>query len=518
MNRLTLCLGLIPFALISSACSGDASRTSTQSNEQPIIGGVSDTGAEAHNAVVWLTLPGGYACSGSLIAPKLVLTARHCVSQNVTQGIGCDIYGNSTNGDHVGADFTASGIKVHTGVNPGATLATGTQIFHPPGNNLCNNDLALVVLNTPITSVAPMPLRLDWGPAIGELCTAVGYGATSDAQTGSGTRRRRDNVPVLSAGQDWNEVIGAGEIAAGQGVCSGDSGGPLVAASGAIIGVASRVLACNDANASTKYARVDYQKSLILQAFAAAGASPLPDTGTPTSPPTKKLTGESPCKTGAECMSFMCQTAGGYCGQFCSSSPCPTGMFCVDGSITLGGQVVNDKLCQPLPSGAGCEACRTAQCVNVIGSCYDNPTCKALLACVDTCTDAACVAACKTSTPDPAGDYDLVEYCACQSCATDCATMCAAGTGGAGGGGGAAGAGAVGGTGGAGGSVMTGGTGGGVPTGGLGGSAAKDAGTTPPTSGPAGHEGGCNTSGGKAPAPFWLGASLLGFFFLRRRS
>ncbi len=78
------------------------------------MGGVDDT---AHPAVVLLTNPGGN-CTASLIAPNLVLTARHCVAQNVTQGIGCDINGKSTNGDHVGANYAASSMKVFTGLQP----------------------------------------------------------------------------------------------------------------------------------------------------------------------------------------------------------------------------------------------------------------------------------------------------------------------------------------------------------------------------------------------------------------
>ena len=47
-------------------------------------------------------------CTASLIAPNLVLTARHCVAQNVTQGIGCDINGKSTNGDHAGNNYAVT--------------------------------------------------------------------------------------------------------------------------------------------------------------------------------------------------------------------------------------------------------------------------------------------------------------------------------------------------------------------------------------------------------------------------
>lgn len=507
MRRFNVFLGLLPLALVTVGCSGEAPTTSLGKSAQPIIGGVTDTGAAAHDGVVYLTM-NGYACSGSLIAPKLVITARHCVSQNVTQGIGCDIYGNSQNGDHVGADLTPSSIHVHTGANPGATLAKGAQIMHPAGNNLCDNDIGLIILDTAITSVPIVPIRLDWGPQIGELATAVGYGETSDnAGFTAGTRRRRDKVPVLSIGPDWNELIGAGELAAGQGICSGDSGGPLIAASGAVIGLASRSQSCSNPQDQPIYTRVDTQKALIMQAFAAAGATPVLDSGTaPPPPPPKKATGDGPCTTGAQCASLLCQTNGGYCDDFCGSASCPTGMYCADGSVTLSGQVVNDKFCQPIPSGGGCDTCRLTNCVNTVDSCNANPDCKTLLGCVDKCTDAACISACKAASPNGTDDYSIVEYCSCQQCPTDCANMCLTGAGGAGGAAGAAGAS---GAAGAAGSAAAG-------TGGAAGSDVVDAGTVP-SAGNSGSAGGCSTTGKRAPFSGFIALSLIGLAFWRRR-
>src|SRR5262245_57572480 len=40
-------------------------------------------------------------CSGALVAPNLVLTARHCVSRAVTATPSCDARGRSHNGDHL---------------------------------------------------------------------------------------------------------------------------------------------------------------------------------------------------------------------------------------------------------------------------------------------------------------------------------------------------------------------------------------------------------------------------------
>ena len=95
------------FPLLALAASLSLSCSHTRSDDDPlsatalpIIGGVQDDDAQAHESVVLLAVGDG-ACSGSLIAPNLVLTARHCVSHTIVNGISCDPYGDSGNGNHV---------------------------------------------------------------------------------------------------------------------------------------------------------------------------------------------------------------------------------------------------------------------------------------------------------------------------------------------------------------------------------------------------------------------------------
>lgn len=501
----------LPFALLVACSGGEDRRGETGTTTDPIIGGVADTGTGAHPNVVFLTHQGS-ACTGSLIAPKLVLTARHCVSQNISQGIGCDIYGNSGNGDHVGSDFTPSTIQVHTGANPGGTVATGVQVLHPPGNNLCNNDIALVVLNQAVPGVTPIKIRYTFPPAMGELGMAVGYGGTNQDGNGAGSRRRRANVPVISVGQDWNELNGANEFTAGQAVCPGDSGGPLLSAGGAVIGVASRVSDCEDASASAKYVRLDQHKALIDQAFAAAGATPSVETGTPTTI-TKKPTGQGPCSTGAECSAFLCSKgSNSFCTEFCATGvppnpadPCDAGSYCTDSTVEISGELIDEQICLPLPTGTACEACRSTECVNLVSTCLNKPECKTLLDCVDACTDQACVEGCIDANPNGELDYGDVASCACNSsCADECSHQCIEPPAG---GGGSSGAGATGGVTSGGGTGNLGGTG---AVGGTGGTGAGPN-TNPVDSG---DSGGCNVKG-RPNAPWWLLSLLL--FGVRRR-
>ncbi|MFO0569395.1 MAG: S1 family peptidase [Polyangiaceae bacterium] len=514
MTRSLRLSSVLPVSLLALGCSGSApSAPSTGESSESIIGGVDDSGGSAHPSVVMITMGGG-ACTATVIAPKLLITARHCVSQNVTQGIGCDIDGNSTNGDHVGNNYTPSSIKVYTGVNPqfwGSPVAVGAQLFVTPGKNLCNNDIALIVLNQAVAGVTPAKIRTTYPPQLGELVTAVGYGAINDNQMGSGTRRRRTNVKLLSVGKDWNELIGDGEIAATQSICSGDSGGPLFSAGGAIIGIASRSQSCSNPNDTPKFTRLDYHKALIEQAFAAAGGTPSLETGTGT-PITQKPTGGAPCSTGAECTSYVCMNQQ-YCTEFCSTSSCPTGMLCQEVDLQISSQTVKQKVCTPLTGGTECETCRNTECVNVVSDCLADANCKAVLACADQCHDANCIANCKTATAAGADGYDSVAYCACNSsCATACATHCStAGTGGAGGaagagGGGVGGAGA-GGAGGLGGGV----TGGGAGTGGSPGTGGNPAQTS-------GDSGGCSVGGERSSSGLvGVALALAGLAFARRR-
>src|SRR4051794_19459088 len=75
-------------ALIAAACGGEAAPTErTDEADEDVIGGVAADSA-SFNAVgaIVRELGGGQPrqkfCSGALIAPRVVLTAKHCVLSN----------------------------------------------------------------------------------------------------------------------------------------------------------------------------------------------------------------------------------------------------------------------------------------------------------------------------------------------------------------------------------------------------------------------------------------------------
>ena len=212
-----------------------------ESQQHQIQGGETE---EDRTYVVGLVIQQGWAggaCSGSLIAPNLVLTAQHCIAPTSSQGIAC---GFSTFGE----TYNPSDIYVTTKTDfPRFGYYGVSEIIVPePEAEVCGNDIALLLLTQNVMSSDAVPIRprLDEPVAVNERFAAVGYGHTGQGE-GAGRRRSIENRRVICSGfqngcQDNNQGIYDNEWVGNDGTCQGDSGGPALDVNEQVIGVLSR--------------------------------------------------------------------------------------------------------------------------------------------------------------------------------------------------------------------------------------------------------------------------------------
>jgi hypothetical protein len=291
-SRSWIVLGPVALLVASVSCGAtptSSSSESLRSTAEPIYGGeIDDDGAQSGAVVAVEILAGSTVlCSGSLVAPNVVLTARHCVSTVLSESITCDESGASGGVAQLGADVDAATIEVFTGSAPnleGAPAAHGAAIFHTTSDVLCNGDLALVVLDTPITDVIPLAVRLSSSMTKGEAIRAVGYGE-NDRGAPAGTRFRKDGIDVLAVGETVSASmtpLGTNEFEVGLSICQGDSGGAAISeTTGALVGVVSRGGSCTDDFGHVMTSLAGFE-SVFQQAFAMAGGAPVLEAPQPT--------------------------------------------------------------------------------------------------------------------------------------------------------------------------------------------------------------------------------------------
>lgn len=288
-------------AVVASIGCSSAEPEKLGSSELEVQGGTADP---ANNYPFAVGVSAGGICSGALVTPNMVLTARHCVSQ-VNPEVDCAtaVFG--------GLNVGQTGVRITTRRQMGGGQTTTSyrskKIILPTTNRVCGHDVAIIILdkNVPDAEAKPIEPLLHvpaYDARFSRKTTVIGFGATSAGGGGAGTRRIRENIDTVCVSgapeasfdcmkmQTQASESHANDMVIKEGVCSGDSGSSLYeqgsfdkwkAGQGTplTMGILSRGLNQGSTCVNAVYTRTDAHKDMIIAAAkeaATAGGYPPP--------------------------------------------------------------------------------------------------------------------------------------------------------------------------------------------------------------------------------------------------
>ena len=252
-SELVVGLFVVAFAVACSNGGAPSSTTSTATTSQPILNGADDPTDTSVMVVLSCFGPCTFGknglnvqalCSSTLVAPNLLVTARHCVAP---------ILGDPKSIECPGSTFGATREADSFLVSPNGNVYGGGPFLRveavdvPPGDEVCGHDLAVVRLAQPYVGSAPYVPNIAKPPTVGEDYSAIGYGDNVATGGGSGVRRRLDGLKIACIGAacplvlaDGTPAVVEAEFAGTIGTCPGDSGGPALGAGNVLLGAVSR--------------------------------------------------------------------------------------------------------------------------------------------------------------------------------------------------------------------------------------------------------------------------------------
>lgn len=225
-------------ACCAIGCAGGEPHPSTGAHQQPIIDGA--PAPELSSVVLIAHRDVSDVCSGVLVAPRLVVTAKHCT---LAPNTGTALV---ENGFRVGfgADIAALLERYSVAVHRLGSLDAGASEGGLTETVSAGEDVASIVLTEDAPSGAlPSALAPDYQPNGTDLITWAGFGISSLSTGLNGTRLEASGKVT-----GLDPTTGMVQVA-GPSACFGDSGGPLLLEpNGLLVGIISSVGGSSDAS------------------------------------------------------------------------------------------------------------------------------------------------------------------------------------------------------------------------------------------------------------------------------